>query len=46
VKNREKSWRAIREDAEDMVELSNWVAESAGFVMALDMEKTRTEKRY
>jgi hypothetical protein len=36
VKNREKSWRPIREDAEDMEELSSQVAESAELVIVLD----------
>ena len=38
VKNREKSWRAIREDAEDMEELSGQVAESAELVIVLEGE--------
>lgn len=37
VKNREKSWRPIREDAEDMEELSSQVAESAELVMVPDV---------
>jgi hypothetical protein len=45
VKNREKSCRAIREDAENMEELSNWLAESAGFVITLDIEKFEGEEQ-
>jgi len=38
VKNREKSWSAIREDAEDMEELSNRLAEFAELAITLDVE--------